>query len=309
MMRFRIGAVVAALLVAACASGPKVPEGATADDVYAMAEAAREQGDADRAIDLYERVYEDFPTAPMAEEAEWRAAETAFADGQYDKAKEIYQDYHEFHPVSKLGDLGDRMYTIGEKLYAAGESGLLGLGMFPTTSAGTSAMTWITEKLRTHERADDAYMFLAQKQMENRDYEEATANLEALLENYPEREWALEARFLLGEAWLALNRGPAYDLDSLVEARAAFSRYIREVERSEARKAEYADRLETARARIAEVDRRLAEKKLLIADFYMDVERPEAARIYLEDAVENYPDTEAARTAKERLADLPPEKE
>lgn len=304
MNRFRIGALAAALVVAACASGPAVPENATADDVYAMAETARESGDADRAIDLYERVYEDFPSSPRAEEAEWRAAETAFADGQLDKAQEIYRDYHEFHPVSRLGDLGDRMYVIGEKLYAAGESGLLGLGIFPTTAAATAAMTFITEKLRTHERADDAYMFLARKQMENRDYEEATANLDALLENYPEREWALEARFLLGVAWLELNRGPAYDLDSLVEARAAFTRYIREVERSDARKAEYADRLNEARAKIAEVDRRIAEKKVLIAEFYIEVEREDAARIYLEDVAKNHPDTEAAKRARERLDEM-----
>ena len=303
MMIRRIGAAALLLLVAACGSTPKVPAGATAEQVDAMAEEKREANQLDAAEALYTVVYEDYPGSPLAEPAEWLAAESAFADGRLKDARDIYQDYHEIHPVARLADLGERMYGIGETLYEEGQKGIL-FGIFPTMGQAVRTMEWITLNLRNGSRADDAYQFLGRIHMADENYDAATADFDALLDTYPESEWALEARYLLGVCWLELNRGPAYDLDSLRKARTAFETFLREAERTEARAQDNAARIAEARSQLAEVNTRIAEKQLVIADFYESVERPEAAKIYLGNAIRDYPDSDAAQRAAARMQEI-----
>lgn len=291
---------VAVLAVAACSSTPTVPSDATPQQVLAMANSSRNAGHLSAAVDLYQRVYEDFPRSAQAEPAEWFAAETAYSDHRYAKARDIYEDYHEYHPVNHLGELADRMYDIGEKLYDSGKSGLLGLGIFTTSGDALTVMTWITENLRKGKRADDAYMFIARTHIADEQYQEATTDLQTLVDDYPESKWAPEAQYLLGVAWFALNRGPAYDGESLLKARKAFKDYLHRVERSPALKSEYADRIKEAKKQIAEVNERLAEKDLLIAAFYRSVERPKAAEIYEKAARKDYPDAKAVKAIRKQ---------
>ena len=73
--------------------------------------------------------------------------------------------------------------------------------------------------------------------------------------------------------------GPRYDLGALIDARKTFTRYIAEVEADPVKKLEYADEVAEARASIAEIDSRIATKNLQIAEYYISVEREEAARL------------------------------
>ena len=296
--------VVCALLAACGTSAKDVPEDAPPEIVFAAAEASREAGELKVARDLYERVYEDHPAAREATAAGWLEAEMMFQLEEYKSARTAFQSFHETHPLYRLGELENRLYKIGEELYVDGQSGLLGLGILPTSSEGISTMEWIADKLRNGARADDALMFMARANMDQREFAEATINLEELLGRYQQSEWVFEARFLLGESLLSQNRGVPYDMLVLLQSKAVFRRYIEILDRDEVRRVEYADRLVQAKEKIVEINRRLAEKNLLIADFYMSVERVDSARIYLEAAARNFPETDAAKDAEQKLEEI-----
>jgi outer membrane protein assembly factor BamD (BamD/ComL family) len=285
-------------------SAKDVPDDAPAEVVYAEAEKSREAGELKVARDLYERVYDDYPTADEATEAGWLEAEMRFQLEEYKTARTAFQTFHETHPLYRLGELENRMYAIGEELWEDGRSGLLGLGIFPTAADGIATMEWIVENLRNGSRADDALMFLARARMDMREYADATVNLEELLTEYRQSEWVYEARFLLGQSLMLQNRGPDYDLLVLRQAKKVYERYVEILEGDEVRSTEYADRLAQAKEQIAEIERRLAEKNLLIADYYISVERYDSAKFYLDTAARLYPETDAAGTAKERLEEI-----
>ncbi len=285
-------------------SAGDVPEDTPPTAVFAAAEGYREAGELKVARDLYERIYEDFPTAEEATESGWLYAEMLFQLEKYKSAKTAYQEFHETHPLYRLGELENRLYKIGEELYVDGQGGLLGLGIFPTSAAGTTTMEWIADKLRNGSRADDALMFLARSNMDIREYSDAVINLEELLTEYRQSEWIYEARFLLGENLMAINRGVPYDLLVLRQSREVFQRYIGIIENDELRRTEYADRLVQAKERITEIDRRLAEKNVLIADYYITVQRYDSAKFYLEAATRLYPETDAAEKARKRLEEI-----
>jgi outer membrane protein assembly factor BamD (BamD/ComL family) len=294
---------------AGCASSVKVPEGATPSEIFAMAKSYEDKDDFDSARTLYEKVYEDYPTSEEAREAGWLAAGMSYRLDDIKAARKEYQDFHDTHPLDHLGELADRMYDIGVRLYEDGQSGLIGLGILTTTEEGIETLTWLTEKLENSTRADDAFFYMGRVRLEAYMYEEAILFLDELIERYPQSEWRFEARFLKGEAHFRMNRGPAYDLESLRLAQAAFEGYLREVKRSPEQEAEYADRIEEAKQRIAAIRQRIAEKDILIADFYESVERPRAVRIYLRDAVTDYGNTEAGVEAGRRLDEMEPEKD
>jgi outer membrane protein assembly factor BamD (BamD/ComL family) len=293
------------LLAPGCSStSDKVPDDAPPALIFSTAEASREAGDLKSARDLYERVYEDFPSAPEAAEAGWMTAEMMFAREEYKAAGQAYRSFYTTHPLYRLGEIENRVYTVGERLYEDGQSGLLGLGIFPTAEAGLGAMRWITENLPYGSRADDAHMYLARAYMKSREFDEAVIALTELLERYRQSEWVYEARFLLGESYLMLNRGAKYDLGALQQAKTVFSRYVALIEADEIRKTEYADRLTEARERIAAIDSTLARKNLLIAEFYQSVEKFDSAKIYYRVAAHDYPKTDAGLQAGERLTEM-----
>jgi len=292
------------LALAGCQSSSPLPSDATPAEIRAEADARAEAGDHEVALDLYERLADDHPDAPEARDAEWFAAEMAYEDDRLEAALKRYQSYYEDQPHRRRGEMERRVYDIGVRLYEEGSGGLFGLGILPTSEDGIRALTWLAESLDKGYLADDAWHFMASRRLESRNYEEAAIFFDELLQRYPQSEWALAARFGKAEAHLGRNRGPAYDRRALTKARAEFREYVRAVERDEERKAEYADRLAEAKERLAGIDRRLAEKNLLIARFYLGQERWRAARMYLEAARDEHPDSEAGREAEGLLRGL-----
>jgi len=301
--------VLATVAAVACSSSVKIPEGMVPSQAKAEADALMEDGNYARAGRYYEAIASDFPRTPEAGAAEWLMAEAAYRDGELKTAQEFYQEYYTSHPLENLGVLGERMYSIGVERFERGRGGLVGLGIFPTSERGLKALEWVTQKLPNGTRADDAYFFIGKARIRYYEFDEAVMNFDQILTRYPQSEWVHEARFLRGESYMAINRGPPYDRDSLLRARRDFREYIRIIERSEALRTEYADRLETAKARVAEVTERLGRKSVLIADFYRSQERFEAERLYLEAAAKRYPETEAGKEAAGRLAAPAPDAE
>jgi len=310
-MRYRVPVLIAgvALCIAAagCSStGPDVPDGASAEEIFAAAESTAAAGNQMAAIDLYDRILDEYPSSQEARMSEWQAAEAAFAMEDFEEALVRYKQYHAVHPMDRLGPIENRSYEIGERLYGDGQGGLLGLGIFSTSEKGIETMRWITENLRNGSRADDAYIYMGERRLEERSYQEAVIYFEEILNHYQESEWYLKALLLKAQAHLNLNRGARYDMGALKLARKELNRYVRAMERDPVRKNEYAGQIAEARANLKLIDDRMAERKLQIARFYIEQERQGAADIYLNDAIADYPGTEAAEKAK-TLLDRSPE--
>ena len=300
-MSDRIFALLTALVLAAsgCVAGANVelPEGAVAGDYWMEGLRLRDQGSTDQARDVFAELVEEFPSAPEAKEAEWLAARMTFDLEEWRDAEKKFKRFHETHPLDRLGELENLLYEIGVRQYEGGKGGVLGLGILPTSERGMDTMRWITENLRQGSRADDAYMYMARKRFEGKEYEQTVDFLTFLLEDYPDSEWRYPAILLRGRAHFALNRGPEYDRQALISAKKEFNRYLREVERDESRQREYAAEIQEVKDRLAEVDDRLLEKNFLIGEWYISQERYQAAEYYLRTVADERPESEWAKKA------------
>ncbi len=77
-------------------SGPSTPEA-----LYMRGQEEYREGDYDDAIELFQRVAEEYPLSECAIPAELGIADSYFSDKDYISAEVNYSDFMEFHPTSE----------------------------------------------------------------------------------------------------------------------------------------------------------------------------------------------------------------
>jgi outer membrane assembly lipoprotein YfiO len=191
-----------------------------------------------------------------------------------------------------------------------------------------------------HAKADSAQLVLGRAKMGAKLFPEAAVEFQILGQEYPRSPLRDEAAFLECVSYLEQVRSPQLDPTLALRARTCFGEYL----------ARYPGGSDSsaAVAHLHAIADHLAEKDLRLGALFVRMKRPEAARVYLEgllasypgtrwepDAwlylgrareqlhapaeaavayrrvLESYPDSEAAREARERLAalNLPPSPE
>jgi len=307
--------LAAALAAAACASAPAVEAAppkpldpkslADAAALFDRATALREEGEWDDAKDLFQEVHEDFPASPLAEEAQFQAAECAYGGERFRGAGELFGKFVEDRPLSaRIAVAEKRLYDVGDYLIEDGKRGLWGTGVFTTGEEGVSVLRRLATLLPSGTWADDALLRIGRFYAEDRDFAGAESTLDELLRSHPYSEWRLEARFLLAWTYREDNRGPEYDGEALRRARAHFRTYVEQASSDPDREREYADRIRAAREEIEAIDADLARKALARARLYGRMGRPQAALFVLQEAARQWGSTEPGKECAARAAAL-----
>ena len=128
-------------------------------------------------------------------------------------------------------------------------------------------------------------------------FPEAAANYQAFKDLHPKNPKVPYAMLQIGKSYF--RDAPTLierDLSPLKKAFDAYQEYL----------SRYPDSPEstTARKEVGEIRKRLAEKELLIGDFYFRRELYRAAEPRYEKVVQNFPDTEEAKIAAGKIADI-----
>jgi len=313
--------VLAAVLLAAAAAGCATSKGAVsaadkaaikradddAESLFSRGRTLREEGRWSEARKAFTAVYEDYPSSPLAGEAQFQAAECAHGDGRFYAAGHAFARYIEDRPLSPHVDVVEkRMYEIGDFLIEDGRRGLWGTGIFSSEEDGVEILRRLASLLATGSYADDALMRLGRYFAGERQWAEAEAPLDQLLRDYPASEWRLEARFLLAWTYRKDNRGPEYDGEKLRRARAHFLAFVAAASSDADRSAEYAERLAAARAEVEAIDADLARKYLARARLYRRMDRPAAALFVLQEAARQWGTTEPGQDAARQAEAMAP---
>ncbi len=298
------------ILLAGCTSSgrdlstplPVEEPGAEARRAYAEAKQAFDEKRFDDAVDLFEHVYETWPASRLAPEAEFWAAESLYHDGELRACFIALKRFLELHSLyGRIDRVEKRLFTVGTRQLAEGESGAFGLGIFTTSDEGVETLTYTSERFGSGEYADDALMEIAKYYRRKHELEDAKVQLMTLLERYPTTPYRFQARLILASTYRELNRGVPYDPGTLRAARHHYDLFIREVSAEPTRATEYAGRLDLARRRIREIDESLGGHELLTAKWYIHLEQDEAAAFYLSRTASLFSTTEAGREAAELL--------
>lgn len=274
-------------------------EGRTALDSMNKARAEEEQGKLVPALKRYENVAKKYPNSIYAPEALFRAGGIRHARRQYSKAFEAYQSILTRYPNSPHFNtiIGDQ-YRIATALSEGKRPLYFGrIPGFKNRTRGILYFESIVQSAPYSDYAPLALMNVARGHQRANDPDAAIDALDRMINSYPQSLLAPDAYYKLAETHASLVKGPYYDQASTRQAITYFEDFLI---------------LFPSDANIPAVDKGLvdarttfSESKIRIGDFYFyKRDNYKAARVFYNEAITSYPDSQVAELARRRLADV-----
>lgn len=274
-------------------------EGRNALDSMNKARADEENGKRSAAMKRYESVAKKYPNSIYAPEALFRAANVRLDRRQYSKAFTEYQDVVSRYPNSPHFNtiIGDQ-YRIANALADGKRTRYFGvIPGFKNRARGVEYFEKIVETAPYSDYAPLALMNIARTHQKLGQPDEAIDALDRMINNYQQSLLAPDAYYKLAETHASLVDGPYYDQASTRQAITYFEDFLI---------------LFPNDSNIPSVDKGLsaarktfAESKIKIGDFYFyKRDNYKAARVFYNEAITSYPDSEAAADARKRLAEV-----
>jgi outer membrane protein assembly factor BamD len=275
------------------------PEGRTALDMMNKARTAEEAHQARKAAGLYEKVAKKYPNSVYAAEALFRAGMLRQQRREYYKAFDAYQDILSRYPgTEKFTQIVAEQYRIASALLDGKRAYMWGI--IPGFRNRERSVEYFERIVATAPYSDYAplsLMNVAKGQKALGGTEEAIDALDRMINTYPRSVLTPEAYLKLAQTYASLVEGPAYDQASTKEAITYYEDYLILFPGDSGAAA--------AEKGLADMKKMLAQSKILMADYYFNYRRNyQAAKVFYNEAITVYPDSEVAAKAKAKLADV-----
>ena len=223
-------------------------------------------------------------------------AECFYRLGHYEEALGYYRPvYRNDFPSAQIVDQArERVFEIGmDYLKGRKTRTLLGFS-FRSPDFGIDVLLDPVDGLITENPhlsfADDGVIAIADHYFEDRQFPEAVPLYDRVVRMEPD-EWNDYAEYRGALAEYEQIRGVDYDQSKMREAQRRFRLYLQHHPRG--------DHWEDARAKVREISEMEGEKNLRIAKFYLKDSQPRACEVYLRLVLDRYPNSRAAREARE----------
>ncbi len=274
-------------------------EGRNALDLMNRAREAEERGSSGSALRAYRKVAKRYPSSVYASEALYRAAKLYLERKQYFKAFENFLAVSTQYPNTKYFDeiIGEQ-YRIAALLADGARNRYWGI--IPGFKNRTRAIGYFEIIVQTAPYSDYAPLALmnsARGHMRERNHEYAIDALDRMINNYQTSLLAPNAYLRLAQTHARLVEGPNYDQGSTEEAITYFEDFLILFPNDEnvPAAAEGLDSMKVV----------LSESKIVLGDFYFHKRNNyAAARVFYNEAITAYPDSEVAEKARRKLAEV-----
>ena len=280
-------------------AGLNGPEGRNAVDMMNKARTAEENGSMRSAIKTYGKVAKRYPNSAYAPEALYRSAKLRLTLKQYTKAFDDFQGVLSRYPnTPRFNEIVGEQYRIASALLDGARGRILGIFPgFRNREKALEEFEIILLNAPYSEYAPLALMNIARGHQRLKNTEEAIDALDRMINNYPQSLLAPDAYLRLAETHSSLVDGPYYDQESTRDAITYFEDFM----------ILYPNDNNVAKADkgLANMKKVLAESKMKMADFYFfRRDNYKAARVFYNEAITVYPDSEVAVKARQRLTQV-----
>jgi outer membrane protein assembly factor BamD len=274
-------------------------EGRNALDYMNKARTAEEAGSKRTALKLYTNVTKKYPNSVFAAEALYRTGRIYQQEQQYYKAFTTYQQLVARYPsYGKFTQVIGEQYRIAADLFAGKRARLW--GWLPGFRNRERALEYFETIVSTAPYSDYAPLSLMNAARGYKEVGETEAAIDALdrmINTYPRSSLTPDAYLKIAETHASLVDGPAYDQASTKQAVTYYEDYMI-LFPGDAGMAQ----AETGLARMKTV---LAQSKITIADYYYKYRKNyKAAKVFYNEAITVYPDSDVAKHAREKLVDV-----
>ena len=258
-----------------------------------------------KAQDAFDELQADFPKGLRPDLDLYIKAELHYANDKYTKAAKSFEKMLKEHPRSSLKDAAlEREFAIGKAYLAGRKKTVFGFIHLSGAPEGIRIMEKITDRVGLDSTMGrDASLAVANNYEERELYEEAYLKWWEISLHWDEGPVGKEALVGMGRTKIAAyNQHPEhkrhlYDASGLSTAKSCYSRF-KLLYPVDARQMNV-DKI------LDDIDEELAFKQLSIGQYYQSTGHKKAANLYYRMVVNDWPDTQAAKTAKELLADNP----
>lgn len=230
----------------------------------------------------------------------FEASESQYYLGLIEEKREnLYEAYQAYQRVIDKYPFSERIKEIIEKEYAIAEKFMSGqkrkvLGMtLPVENPAIEVFSKVVDNSTYGPLASKAQYKLGLVLKGLQRYYEAEDAFNKVISNYPDSEWVEPAKFQIASCRSAVSRSSDYDQGATGEAKQKFEEFVRE----------HPDAIlsQEAESNIAKLKEKEAEASFNTARFYEKQKAYQAAKIYYDNVVNNYPESAWTAKALERL--------
>lgn len=259
----------------------------------------------DAARDIFDELQADFPKIVRPDLDLFIQGEMHYGNNRFSKAVKSFEKLLTEYPRTSLSDAAlDREFTIAKAYLAGRKKTVFGFIKLKGYAEGVRIMEKITDRAGLDStRGTEASLAVAKNYEQRELYNEAYLKWWEISLEWDHGPVGKEALLGMARSKLeAYKQQPEYkrhlfDTSGLNTAKSCYARF-KLLYPVDARQFDV-DRI------VEEIDEQLAYKQLSIGQYYQSTGHDKAANLYYRMVVNDWPDTQAAKTAKERLADHP----
>ena len=272
---------------------PKYSAKSTPQEQFEFAKSFYDLKSYDEATREFKKLLKVYPKAKEAAEGQYFLGRIEEERGNLYEAYEAYQHVIDKYPFSeRIQEINEREFKIAEDFMSGVKRKALGVPL-PVDNPAIEIYGKIVENSTYGPLAPKAQYKLGLLLKSLARFGEAEDAFDKVIKNYPESEWAVAAKFQLASCRAESSQGPEYDQGTTKEAKQQFEEFLRDHPDAVLSK--------QAEENVLKLQEKEAEGAYGIAVFYEKQKAWDAARIYYNELVTNYPGSKWAAKAVERL--------
>jgi len=254
-----------------------------------------DEGSAEKVKNAAKQLKKDFPGVAGEDFNSFMLGEVLLAKGKLSKAVRQYDVFLDKYPTSTLKDAAlDRQFEIANEFLTGRKKTILMIFKLSAFEDGVKTMEKISDRAGSADIAKRSLVLVAQSYEKRKQYNEAYLKWSEISNRWPTGEIAREALLGMARTKYASYHGPQYDVSSLISAKTYYENF-------KLRYPEEAKRLQVDEI-LTNIAEKLAQKNLLIAQYYERTGSAGPANMYYQMVVNNWPSSKAAETARDRIS-------
>lgn len=247
-----------------------------------------------RAVDEFNKLIKTYPQSKWAAEAQFHIGVCYERMNDIGKASAAFKDMIDRYPYSeRLNDAVEHQFELAEAMLDGKKTKFLGMAILPAQDTAAELYQHIVRSAPYGPYGAVAQYRLGDAHTALGNYEEADRAYQAVIDEYPNSEYAPKAKYKIAETSYKAATKEAYRSEKTDEALQKYEGFKKAFPQS------------GLQYEADEAIQALREKKarqiFTTADFYDRRGKLKSARMYYDDVVRSFPETAAAKEAGERI--------